>query len=145
MAFPMNGVNELVLEVTDLDASERFYTEVLEMPVIDRWGPPRDAVWVLAGHRTRIGLWTPQVGIAKGRGGIHVHYAISVPDDEYDQAVAQVRGHGVRVDEVVFGDGQARSAYVHDPDGNVVELWTWDVARGSAGAPRAVTEGVYSL
>jgi catechol-2,3-dioxygenase len=31
-------------------------------------------------------------------------------------------------------DGRGRAVYVHDPDGNVVELWTWDVARETAGA-----------
>jgi catechol-2,3-dioxygenase len=25
-------------------------------------------------------------------------------------------------------DGRGRSLYVEDPDGNVVELWSWDVA-----------------
>ena len=25
-------------------------------------------------------------------------------------------------------DGAGRAAYVTDPDGNVVELWTWDVS-----------------
>ena len=26
-------------------------------------------------------------------------------------------------------EDRGRAVYVHDPDGNVVELWTWDVAR----------------
>jgi hypothetical protein len=30
------------------------------------------------------------------------------------------------VSELQFsGDGGSRAAYVGDPDGNVVELWTW--------------------
>jgi catechol 2,3-dioxygenase-like lactoylglutathione lyase family enzyme len=60
-------VNELVLEVADLDRAERFYSEMLGFPVVERW-EHREAVWVLAGA-TRIGLWKPQVGIAGGRGG----------------------------------------------------------------------------
>lgn len=139
------GVNELVLEVADLAAAERFYTEVLGFPVIDRWEAPREAVWVLAGG-TRIGLWSPNMGIARARGGVHVHYALSVGAEEYDAVVAELRSRGAHVDEVEFGDRAARSAYVADPDHNIVEFWTWDVTRGgSPGIPRAVTEGVYGV
>ena len=67
-AIPVSGVSELVLEVVDLEASEWFYAQVLGFPVVDRW-PDREAVWVMAGDRTRIGLWRPQVGLAGGRGG----------------------------------------------------------------------------
>src|SRR5215203_868308 len=73
--IPVTGVSELVLEVVDLEAAEQFYSEVLGLPVVERW-PHRDAVWLMAGDRTRIGLWRPQVGVAGGRGGIHVHYAM---------------------------------------------------------------------
>jgi len=93
----VTGVNELVLEVVDLDAAERFYAGVLGLPVAMR---SENRVWMTAGTRTRIGLWTPQVGIADGRGGVHVHYAMHIEEADYD-------------------------AYVTDPDGNVVELWTW--------------------
>ena len=119
MGVDVTGVSELVLEVVDLEASERFYAEVLGLPVVERW-PDREAIWVMAGDRTRIGLWRPQVGLFGGRGGIHVH------------------GKGQDVIEHDFpGYGGSRAAYVDDPDGNVVELWTWDVARHLDGAPPA--------
>lgn len=56
--IPVTGVNELVLEVDDLEHAVRFYADVLGLPVVERWGD-RDAVWVMAGDRTRIGLWRP--------------------------------------------------------------------------------------
>ena len=34
---------------------------------------------------------------------------------------------------IVFEDDRGRAVYVNDPDGNVVELWTWDVAGHLAG------------
>jgi catechol 2,3-dioxygenase-like lactoylglutathione lyase family enzyme len=129
MGVDVTGVSELVLEVVDLEASERFYADVLGLPVVERW-PEREAIWVMAGERTRIGLWRPQVGLFGGRGGIHVHFAMHVPPDRYDAAVAHVRGKGREVVEHDFpGYGGSRAAYVDDPDGNVVELWTWDVAQ----------------
>jgi catechol-2,3-dioxygenase len=124
---PVHGVSELVLEVLDLEAAERFYSGVLGLPVVERW-PHREAIWVMAGRQTRIGLWRPQVGIARGRGGVHVHYAMSIADEDFDPALARLREAGYEPEVVVFDDLRGRALYVDDPDGNVVELWTWDVA-----------------
>jgi catechol-2,3-dioxygenase len=126
--IPVTGVSELVLEVVDLEASEAFYAGALGLPVVERW-PEREAIWVMAGDRTRIGLWRPQVGLAGGRGGIHVHYAMHLAEEHYDAAVARLRERGLAVQEQTFGGyAGSRALYVDDPDGNVVELWTWDVA-----------------
>ena len=126
-AVPVTGVSELVLEVVDLEAAERFYSGVLGLPVVDRW-PDRGAVWVMAGERTRIGLWRPQVGLFGSRGGLHVHFAMHIAEADFDSAVALLRERGQEVRELSFGESHGRAAYVDDPDGNVVELWTWDVA-----------------
>ena len=42
-------------------------------------------------------------------------------------AVDLLRERGQEVEVLRFGDSHGRAAYVNDPDGNVVELWTWDV------------------
>jgi catechol-2,3-dioxygenase len=118
------GVNELVLEVLDLERAEHFYSELLGLPVVERW-EHRDAIWILAGA-TRIGLWKPQVGVAGGRGGVHVHYALQIPDEDYEATVERLQGCGLEVFEDDFGD--SRAAYVTDPDGNVVEFWTGDIS-----------------
>lgn len=126
MSVPVTGVSELVLEVVDLEEAERFYAGVLGLPVVERW-PDREAIWVMAGECTRIGLWRPQVGLAGGRGGVHVHFAMHIAESDYERAVEQLRGRGQEVQELAF-EGAGRAAYVTDPDGNVVELWTWDVS-----------------
>src|SRR5215207_5588039 len=87
--IPVTGVSELVLEVVDLEASERFYAGVLGFPVVDRW-PDREAVWVMAGDRSRIGLWRPQIGLHGGRGGLHVHFAMHIADADFDAAVERL-------------------------------------------------------
>jgi SAM-dependent methyltransferase len=124
--IPVTGVSELVLEVADLEAAEAFYAGVLGLPVVERWHQ-RDAVWLMAGDRTRIGLWRPQVGVAGGRGGEHVHFALQVADDAFDAAVARLRDAGLDP-YVQERRRDSRSVYVDDPDGNCVELWTKDVA-----------------
>jgi catechol 2,3-dioxygenase-like lactoylglutathione lyase family enzyme len=128
--IPVTGVSELVLEVADLEAAETFYAGVLGLPVVERW-QQRDAVWLLAGERTRIGLWQgTQVGIAGGRGGAHVHFALHIAPEDYDAAVERLRAHGLDPHQELFRSyDSSRAVYATDPDGNVVELWTFDVGR----------------
>jgi len=124
--IPVTGVNELVLEALDLDVAERFYAGALGLPVVAR---SDERVWLMAGDRTRIGLWTPQVGIARGRGGVHVHYAMHIAESDFDAAVDRLRSQGLEPEGVEFEETDSRAAYVTDPDGNVVELWTYDVGK----------------
>ncbi len=128
-AVPVSGVCEITLEQNDLAAAEEFYAGVLGFPVVERWAD--ETVWVMAGDRTRIGLWRPQIGLGGGRGGVHVHYAMWLPADSYAGVVERIRKHGYTVldhDHGKYAHGRGRAAYVTDPGGHVVELWTWDVA-----------------
>jgi catechol 2,3-dioxygenase-like lactoylglutathione lyase family enzyme len=139
-AVHVSGVCELVLEQSDLVAAEDFYSGVLGFPVVERWTGEGDAVWVMAGDRTRIGLWRPQLGLGGGRGGVHVHYAMGLTADAYDAVVERLRRRGYTVldhDHGRYGHGRGRAAYVTDPGGHVVEFWTWDVA----GHLRELAEG----
>ena len=99
-AIPFTGVSELALEVPDLAEAERFYTEVLGLPVVERWTEKHpakaQAVWLMAGERTRIGLWEPMIGLGGGQGGVHVHYVLHLPKESFDAAIERVRSHGSR-------------------------------------------------
>ena len=129
-----SGVSELPLMVEDLERAEAFYAGTLGLPVVERW---KDALWVMAGERTRIGLWLRSVKpLAGERGGGHVHFALHVGEADLDVLVQHLARHGHDVHVESFTDGRGRAAYVTDPDGHVVEFWTWDVAghldRGAA-------------
>jgi catechol 2,3-dioxygenase-like lactoylglutathione lyase family enzyme len=128
---PVTGVSELVLQVADLERAERFYADKLGLPVVERW-PHRNAVWVLAGT-TRIGLWEQQVGLEGSRGGEHVHFAMHIPGEEFDALLDALRGQGLEVPVHEFSglgnvERPSRSAYVHDPDGHLVEFWTAEMS-----------------
>jgi catechol 2,3-dioxygenase-like lactoylglutathione lyase family enzyme len=125
---PVTGVSELVLEVSELERSERFYVDKLGLPVVERW-PHRNAVWVLAGPGTRIGLWQPQVGLEGSRGGSHVHFAMHIEERDFDALVERLRARDLDVPVHEFGglagvERKSRAAYVTDPDGHLVEFWT---------------------
>jgi len=120
------GLFEMVLEVADLAALERFYVEDLGLTVAERWEGDRPAVWLAIGNQAFLGLWPVESGgavaIHGGRGGSHVHYALRVPMGTLDEMQRRLeeRGHAV---ESGWDFGQCnRAIYVDDPDGNVVEL-----------------------
>ena len=141
-APPVSGISELVLEVSDLDAARRFYRDLLGFEET-LYGEGRDdRLWYLIGSSARLGLWTPQVGLAGGRGGAHVHFAFQLPREALDPLLERLRAAGVEV-EGPIQLGADRAIYVTDPDGNVVEFWTQDMAQYSAGARAGGEAGTF--
>ena len=130
---PVSGISELVLEVSDLDRAREFYRDVLGLEET-LYGEGREGrYWYLIGDSARLGLWTPQTGLAGGRGGAHVHFAFQVPREALDRILKRVRERGAEVEGPVQL-GADRAIYITDPDGNVVEFWSQDMAEYAAGA-----------
>ena len=124
-AIRPQGLFEMTLEVADLAASERFYHDVIGLPVAARWTGERPAVWLTLGREGFVGLWPPETGgvaaIHGGRGGRHVHFALRVPMGTLDAVAARLESLGYQVEFLDFGAGN-RAIYLNDPDGNVLEL-----------------------
>ena len=123
---PPIGLFEMVLEVSDLTASERFYREVLGLPLANRWDDERPGLFLSLGGQSFLGLWPRETGgeraIHQGRGGAHVHFAVRLPLGTLDAAQARLEALGLEVEaDWEFGNGN-RAIYFDDPDGNVVEL-----------------------
>jgi catechol-2,3-dioxygenase len=132
-----------VLEVSDLEAARRFYRDRLGFEET-LYGEGREGrYWYLIGSSARLGLWTPQVGLAGGRGGAHVHFAFHLDRAELDGLLERLRGQRLEV-EGPIQLGADRAVYVTDPDGNVVEFWTQDMAEYTAGARGGGGPGTFS-
>jgi len=130
---PVTGISELVLEVSDLEEARRFYRDVLGFDETLYGEGAEGRYWYLVGDTARLGLWTEQVGLAGGRGGAHVHYAFNVADGEIDRLKERIEKADAEVEgPIQLGPG--RAIYVTDPDGNVVEFWSQDMAAYTAGA-----------
>ena len=139
---PVSGISELVLEVFDLDAARHFYRDVLGFEETLYGEGAEGRYWYLVGDTARLGLWTEQVGLAGGRGGAHVHYAFNVDDGEIDGLKARIEGAGAEVEgPIQLGPG--RAIYVTDPDGNVVEFWSQDMAEYTDGARAGGAPGTF--
>jgi catechol 2,3-dioxygenase-like lactoylglutathione lyase family enzyme len=130
---PVSGISELVLEVSDLEDSRRFYRDVLGFEETLYGEGAEGRYWYLIGETARLGLWTEQIGLAGGRGGEHVHYAFHLADEEIDPLKERIEAAGAEVEgPIQLGPG--RAIYVTDPDGNVVEFWSQDMAAYTEGA-----------
>ena len=137
------GMFEMVLEVADLEVSERFYREIIGLPLANRWGvetdDTRQAVFLEIGPHAFLGLWPEETGganaLAGGRGGAHVHFALLLEFGTLDARRAELVANGVPIlHDADFGHGN-RATYVADPDGNIVELT--ERTTDWAGAPMA--------
>ena len=138
-----SGISELVLEVQDLEAARAFYRDLLGFEET-LYGEGREGrYWYLIGDTARLGLWTPQVGLAGGRGGAHVHFAFHVGEDEVDRLLERIEKRGAEVEgPIQLGPG--RAIYVTDPDGNVVEFWSQDMATYTSEARAGGPPGTFA-
>ena len=139
---PVTGISELVLEVSDLERARAFYRDVLGFEETLYGEGREDRVWYLVGESARLGLWTPQVGLAGGRGGAHVHFAFNVPDSAIDDLQHRLQERGAEIDGP-YQLGPGRAIYVTDPDGNVVEFWSQDMAEYTRGARAGGEPGTF--
>lgn len=125
MTIPTLGLFEMVLEVADLERAERFYHEVIGLPIADRWDEERRATFLSLGREGFLGLWPVETGgpnaIHGGRGGEHVHFALLAPPGSLEGFEARIRAAGYETERREFGAGNL-ALYVTDPDGHVLEL-----------------------
>lgn len=111
------GLRHLALNVRDLDAMKRFYTELLGFHV--EWEPDSENVYLSSGidnlalHRS----------IAPAGGALdHLGLIVRTPDDVDRWAVfLESRGVTLVAAPRTHRDG-ARSCYFRDPEGNSVQI-----------------------
>jgi catechol 2,3-dioxygenase-like lactoylglutathione lyase family enzyme len=127
-----SGLHHLAIQVADLAGCERFYREVLGLPVLRRWPDPAGgdrSVWLDAGGGAFVALertGADQPGQADlpaaaapwrdGRAGLHL-VALRIAAAERAGWERRLAGAGV---EVVARTGW--TLYLRDPEGNRVGL-----------------------
>ena len=123
-------LDHLVLRVTDLQATMKFYIEVLGCPVEKiqedlglyqlRAGTALIDLVPIDGELGRKG------GAAPGLEARNLdHFCLRVDPFDADEIIAHLKRHGIETGPVVsrYGaEGQGPSIYAQDPEGNTVEL-----------------------
>jgi len=141
--FALRKIGHVVLNVTDLDAAVRFYTEVLGLQVSDRYPDT-----VVPGGMIFMRVNTDHHGIALVGGASRLerstlnHFAFEVGSpDEVFRARAWLRKHGVPI----HFEGRRRAGCqlaieFRDPDGNNLEIY-WGIDQvGTDGHVRPPSE-----
>lgn len=143
MQFQLRKIGHVVLNVTDLDAAVRFYTEVLGLCVTDRYPDG-----MVPGGMVFLCVGTDHHGVALVGGARKAersslnHFAFEVGSlDEVFRARAWLRARGVPL----HFEGRRRAGCqvaieFQDPDGNNLEIY-WNIDQiGTEGAVRAASE-----
>ena len=141
--FELRKIGHVVLNVTDLEASVRFYTEVLGLKISDRYPDT-----MVPGGMIFMRCNTDHHGVALVGGAKKAdrtslnHFAFEVGSpDEVFRARAWLRQHGV---PIVF-EGRRRAGCqlaveFQDPDGNNLEIY-WGLDQiGTEGRARPAAE-----
>ena len=124
------GIGHVHLKVSDLDRAVAFYGDVLGFELRQRYG--HQAAFMAAdGYHHHIGLntWESAGGPPPPRGttGLY-HLAILYPTRaDLGRALRRLLEHGVSLDGA-SDHGVSEALYLHDPDGNGIELY-WDRPR----------------
>jgi catechol 2,3-dioxygenase len=115
-------INHVGFRVSDMDASVRFYEEVLGLREVDAL-PDRSFValsWGTELHDVALILDSAAAG---GQGGVH-HVAITLAGgtEELRAFAARAAAGGATI-EMTMDHLVTRSVYVLDPDGNRIEVY----------------------
>src|SRR4026208_2455873 len=133
MAKPIHPdvrIGHVHLKVADLERAIRFYRDVLGFELTQRYG--NEAAFLSAGgyhHHIGLNTWESEGGTRAPQGttGLY-HFAIRYADRaSLGDALLRLRNAGVPL-EGASDHGVSEALYLHDPDGNGLELY-WDRPR----------------
>jgi len=130
----VRGLGEIALRVKNLDAMQRFYENVIGLPLMTRF--PNAAFFKIAdgygGHTQVLALFdrSKNPGIASRTQGLpplitSLSKFLS-PISRQKREKKRLEGLGLRVETAEHGWAHWRSLYATDPEGNQVELVCYD-------------------
>jgi catechol 2,3-dioxygenase len=134
MNTPIKSLGEIALRVSDLEAMQAFYRDVIGLELLKRFD--RAAFFKIAegfgGHTQVLALFdrSAEAGYAGlNRATTTVdHIAFEIPLADFESEKRRLRRHGLSVTTAEHGWVHWRSLYVDDPEGNTVELVCFDPA-----------------
>ncbi len=116
------GVLHFTIPVKDLDRAEKFYAGVLGFTKIAR----TDRIVFMRAGEDYFNLTYSENPITLNAAGRHeIHSAFRVTPQVYEEALKTLPQQGVEIfkeEDRRIGVFVGRSAYIRDPDGNVIEF-----------------------
>jgi catechol-2,3-dioxygenase len=128
----VRGLGEIALRVNDLDAMQRFYEEVVGLPLMTRF--PNSAFFKIAegygGHTQVLALFdrsqSPGYRGTDAATSTVDHIAFEIPLADFANEKERLEALGLQVETAEHAWVHWRSLYITDPEGNQVELVCYD-------------------
>ncbi|MCC7263663.1 MAG: VOC family protein [Candidatus Latescibacteria bacterium] len=121
----INNLHKIAIVTDDIEAGVKFYTEKLGLKVVERFPNEGDGDFVFLQAGNGIILELMPAKTMKAPVGFH-HISFRV--DNADQAVAELKGKGVKVkgDPAPAGDSGIRLAFFEGPNEMNLQLFERD-------------------
>ncbi|HEX6512856.1 MAG TPA: VOC family protein [Chloroflexota bacterium] len=120
----ITGLTHWSIPVNDLGESERFYSEVLGMPLKGRLGNSNMACLDAGGTDLLLCERNDKVVRTPDQDN-RLHHSFTVSPEDWERAAHLFREKGVEVEEIVYrekGFFTGREMYFLDPSGNLLEV-----------------------
>ena len=124
----LKGVAHFSIAVSDLEASRKFYTEVLGLKLVND-ASAYGMVFLRAGNDHVILAKSDAPLERSAADSRRAHHAFKVDAARYDGTKAFLASRGVEIfeeEDRKKGVFVGRQFYFHDPDGSVIEFTEWD-------------------
>jgi lactoylglutathione lyase len=118
MPLPIHELNHVTITVRDLDASIRFYGEVLGLRALPRPAFSFPGAWFALGRQELHLIGDPGVDAARRK---HHHFALRVDDPAAVRTELEKRGWTALRGPAPRPDGVLQ-LFVSDPDGYLIEF-----------------------
>jgi glyoxylase I family protein len=111
----VNGINHVVLHVSDVARAKKFYTELLGMTVA------HETSWQVFLHcgAQQVALFDKRGNTPLTAGNDLNHLALDIAVGSYEAVKAELEKHGIAVSG---RPGDPHCVYFHDPDGHRLQL-----------------------
>ena len=130
----VRGLGEIALRVNNLDAMQKFYEEIIGLPLMSR--VPNCAFFKIAegygGHTQVLALFdrsqSPGYRGTDAATSTIDHIAFEIPLADFADERKRLESLGLQVETAEHSWVHWRSLYVTDPEGNQVELVCYDAS-----------------
>jgi catechol 2,3-dioxygenase len=130
----VRGLGEIALRVNNMDAMQKFYEEVIGLPLMNR--DSNSAFFKIAegygGHTQVVALFdrsrSPGYRGTDAATSTIDHIAFEINLADFADELTRLKGLGLQVQTAEHAWMHWRSLYVADPEGNQVELVCYDAS-----------------
>lgn len=111
----INGINHITFGVSDLQASLKFYVDLLQLQLIAKWD---EGAYLKAGDQW-IALNVDNLDLSPNSQNAS-HIAFNVNEEDFEAMKSRLENHGVKKYKENTSEGP--SYYFLDPDGHCLEI-----------------------